>query len=118
MTKQSPSEPRYLINFKIGTELNQSRARKVCAGVAAAMKDISCGKCQLAYTSHDAGTFGILIKTTLPIKEITSTIDRLPGDTLKSSLILKEDQYMILRLGEGGTSIGYGPAMTWLQHNQ
>lgn len=116
--KQQPPESRYLIHFRVaGDTVDKSRARQILAGLAPAMKDISSGKYQLAYSSHDTGTFGILIKTSSTIKEIGDTIDRIPGDTLQSSLILKDDQYMILRMDYGGKFQGFGTAMKWLQHN-
>ena len=90
------------------------------------LNEISSGRSQLAFSSHDGASFAMLTKTHLDARGIIRRIespgekDRLYGrgpGNLPTSPILNDDELLVIEVGEDFADRKLGKATTWLQHH-
>lgn len=104
-------ERRYLVVVQLGqSEVGIDRIQEAAPAIRQALDEISDGDCQLAFASHDGGTFGFLLRSAMDAGEIRTGLDANQGTR-------SGDSILVLEAGEHFSGTGFSRAGAWLQHH-
>lgn len=114
MKKERP--PRfYLIHIRMDDRnYSAQRAREIHEDI----KGFTNSMCQLAYTTHDARSFGFIVKTDKPAAVMAAMLDGTEWWKERSAILLNDDKFLIVEIGEEYAERGFSVASNWIKHNQ
>jgi hypothetical protein len=119
---------RYLVHIKFGGDVPlRERIMQSAPILQGHISRLSHGKCQLAWTSDDGGSFAFFMLCDMPAGFIRNQLqspgiadwERRPGRLPREgSALTNADSIFVIEVGEDFSAEGFGRAWTWLQHNQ
>ena len=114
----STKKRKVLAVIRIGSQdATRSRINEAAKNVIAVIDRLSEKENQLAFTTKDGDSFGILMKTDVPLRVLREELCGTSKSSAQGSPLLNNDSCLLLEIGEEFDGRGFSRAWTWLQHH-
>jgi hypothetical protein len=105
----------FLIHIRMDDRnFSAQRAHEILEDIKGFTNDM----CQPAYTTHDARSFGFIVKTKIPAAAMAAMLDGTEWVKERSAILLNDDKFFIFEIGEEFAERGFSVTSNWIKHNQ
>ena len=106
---------KYIVIIRVANASNE-RIREVAPKIFDEIKNISNDDSQVAFTTPDGSTFGILLKTSLSAKMISTRLCGNASTDQRPSILMRDDSILVIQVSDDAAENGFKKAVNWLNH--